>query len=88
MQEKNQPIYCVEDLVNYWRVNSSDYNGPATIIAKDRQHVLIKHGGSFVRAHPHQLQHYQAKPNSTHDKEVTDAQNLNIDNISENLLDW
>ena len=67
--------YCSGDLVYYQRANLPDCIGPATVIAKGYQQVLIKHGGSFIRAYPCQLKHHQVKPNLMSDKEVSNAQN-------------
>ena len=52
-------VYCQGDLVYYWRENSQSCHGPATVVGKDHQQVLLKHGGSYLRVHPCRLQHYK-----------------------------
>ena len=50
-------IFCQGDQVYYWRNNRSEWHGPAVVIGRDGQQVLVKHGGYYVRVHPCRLQH-------------------------------
>ena len=50
-------IFCLGDSVYYWREKSDSCHGPATVVGKDHQLILIKHGGSYLRVHPCRLQH-------------------------------
>ena len=52
----------VEDLVNgdsvYFKRNNEDkWCGPGTVIGRDGKQVLVKHGGTYIRAHTCRLQH-------------------------------
>ena len=58
-------VYCQGDLVYYWRDNSQSCHGPATVVGKDCQQVLLKHGGSYLRVHPCRLQHYKNDSNTS-----------------------
>ena len=50
-------IFCQGDSVYYWREKSDSCHGPATVVGKDHQQILIKHGGSYLQVHPCRLQH-------------------------------
>ena len=50
-------VFCLGDSVYYWREKSDSCHGPATVVGKDHQQILIKHGGSYLRIHPCRLQH-------------------------------
>ena len=47
--------FCQGDNVFYWRNNETECYGPAVVIAKDKQQVLVKHGGAYVIVHPFRL---------------------------------
>ena len=51
-------IYCQGDNVYYWilRDSGNECHGPAIIIGKDGQQVLVKRGGVYVRIHTCRLQ--------------------------------
>ena len=49
-------IFCEGDQVYYWRTNQSECHGPATVIGRDAQQILVKHGGLYIRVHPCRLQ--------------------------------
>ncbi len=53
--------YCQGDIVYYWRNNKSDCHGPAVVIGKDGQQVLLKHGGVYIRVHPCRMQPCQTQ---------------------------
>ena len=40
------------DIVFYKRNGQTRWRGPATVLGKDGQQVLLKHGGFYVRVHP------------------------------------
>ena len=52
-------VFLNGDRVYYWRNRNTEWHGPAVVIGKDRQQVLVKHGGSYVRVHPCRLQFCQ-----------------------------
>ena len=45
-------IFCSGDRVYYKRIHSNGWSGPATVLGKDGQTYLLKHGGFHVRVHP------------------------------------
>ena len=49
-------IFCLGDMVYYYRDSSSYWHGPAKIIGKDGKQFLLKQGGVYVRVHPCKLQ--------------------------------
>ena len=55
-------VFCQGDSVYYWREKSESCHGPAIVVGKDHQQILIKHGGSYLRIHPCRLQHCQNTP--------------------------
>ena len=48
-------IYLTGDKVYYKRADEIRWRGPGTVIGKDGQQVLVKHGGVYVRVHPCRL---------------------------------
>ena len=44
------------DNVYYKRNSSKEWHGPATVLGRDAQQYLLKHGGIYVRVHPCHLQ--------------------------------
>ena len=50
-------VYFQGDLVYYKRVDSSQWKGPASVLGKEGQQVLLKHGGYYIRVHPCRLTH-------------------------------
>ena len=57
-------VYSQGDLVLYKRQNEAKWKGPATVLGKDGQQVLLKHGGYYVRVHPCRLTHVVSRNNS------------------------
>jgi transposase InsO family protein len=49
-------VYCQGDRVFYWRNDQLDCHGPAVVIGKDGQQVLLKHSGMYIRVHPCRMQ--------------------------------
>ena len=47
--------HCSGDRVYYKRNDSNEWKGPATVLGRDGQCVLIRHGGFYVRVHPCRL---------------------------------
>ena len=43
------------DKVYYKRKDSKKWKGPAFVLGKDGQQVLLKHGGYYIRVHPCQF---------------------------------
>ena len=43
------------DKVYYKRFDTRCWRDPAIVLGKDRQQVLLKHGGYYIRVHPYQL---------------------------------
>ena len=50
-------VYCHGDLVYYKRLDSPKWKGPASVLGKEGQQVLLKHGGRYIRVHPCRLTH-------------------------------
>ena len=48
-------IYENGDRVYYQRKNFKGWKGPAVVLGKDGQFVLVRHGGAYYRVHPCQL---------------------------------
>ena len=75
----SEQVFCLGDKVYFWRNNNLEWHGPAIVIGKDRQQILIKHGGSYIRVHPCRLQHCQQEDstvNKMHDDQVVSEQPL------------
>ena len=51
-------------------------HGPAVVIGKDNQQILVKHGGSYVRVHPCRLQHCQITSKNLDTNEDANSQIL------------
>lgn len=49
-------VYCSGDSVYFKRMDSSSWKGPATVLGKEGQTYLIKHGGFYARVHPCRMQ--------------------------------
>ena len=45
-------VYCSGDRVYFKRMASDMWHGPATVLGKDGQMCLLKHGGFYLRVHP------------------------------------
>ena len=50
-------VYCHGDLVYCKRLDSPKWKGPASVLGKEGQQVLLKHGGRYIRVHPCRLTH-------------------------------
>ena len=48
-------VYENGDRVYYRRKNFKGWKGPAVVLGKDGQFVLVRHGGAYYRVHPCQL---------------------------------
>lgn len=48
--------FCSGDKVYFKRAASNQWSGPATVLGKDGQTYLLKHGGFHIRVHPCRLQ--------------------------------
>ena len=53
------------DVVYYKRKDNARWRGPATILGKDGQQVLLKHGGYYIRVHPCRIQPCRQKQETT-----------------------
>ena len=49
-------IYNTGDLVYYKRKDNLNWKGPAFLIGRDGQQLLVKHGSRYIRVHPCNLQ--------------------------------
>ena len=49
-------IYNTGDIVYYKRKDNLGWSGPGTVIGRDAQQVLVKHGSTYIRVHPCNLQ--------------------------------
>ena len=59
------------DVVYYKRKDSRKWKGPATVLGKDGQQVLLKHGGYYVRVHPCKLRLANCNAQQSSNKEDT-----------------
>ena len=59
------------DVVYYKRKDSRKWKGPATVLGKDGQQVLLKHGGYYVRVHPCKLRLANCNAKQSSNKEDT-----------------
>ena len=55
IRSTNNNKYFTGDVVLYKRNNSKKWHGPGTVLGKDGQTVLVKHGHNYVRVHPCRL---------------------------------
>lgn len=67
-------VYNTGDIVFYKRKDIPTWKGPGTVIGQDGQQVLIKHGSTYVRVHPCNIQL----------KNISHINNSNIHNTFEN----
>ena len=56
-------VYSPGDLVYYKRLDSPKWKGPASVLGKEGQQVLLKHGGHYIRVHPCRLTHVNPQKN-------------------------
>ena len=49
-------VFCSGDQVYFKRAGSRGWGGPATVLGKDGQTYLLKHGGYYIRVHPCRIQ--------------------------------
>ena len=62
MRSYSDAVYCHGDLVYYKRLDSPKWKGPASVLGKEGQQVLLKHGGRYIRVHPCRLTHVAQRP--------------------------
>ena len=74
VRESSTAIFESGDKVYYKRLESDFWRGPATVIGRDDHQVILKHGGSFVRAHPVSLKKLHDNSDVHHEK---GASNMN-----------
>ena len=80
--------YANEDMVLFKRNESNRWMGPSTVIGYENKQVLIKHGGTYVRAHACRIQRYpggnssQLRDNYTED-DVTTISDTNTSDIAD-----
>ena len=58
-------VYNQGDQVYYWRNDQADCHGPAVVIGRDGQQILLKHGGVYIRVHPCRMQLCEAYSSTT-----------------------
>ena len=75
--------YNCGDRVFYKRKNVKGWKGPATVIGKDGSVVMLRHGGSLVRAHPCHLMKDGDQQNKHLTNRSTEIPNDNIVETSE-----
>ncbi len=84
-------IYHQGDKVYYWRNDRSESHGPAVVIGRDGQQILLKHGGVYIRVHPCRMQHCTPQsPISVDHRECenyTPGQPASINSRQDNNLD-
>ena len=55
IRSSNNVKFVTGDKVYYYRNNSHQWKGPATVLGQDGQSVLLNHGGYLIRCHPCRL---------------------------------
>ena len=79
-------LFVTGDDVFYKRDQSSRWQGPAKVLGKDSNQVLIKHGSSYLRVHPCRLLHQEQKPlqpPSNHTPVVANKENKNTNELED-----
>ena len=75
IRTSSDTVYIPGDQVYYKRKDTKKWKGPAKVLAKDGQQVLLKHGGVYIRVHPCRLTLCEETNNS----KVTTTGNQNVD---------
>ena len=76
-------VYCQGDRVYYWRNDQLNCHGPATVIGRDGQQILLKHGGMYIRVHPCRMQPCITETTSTSSSyEQSSQSNNNTSSVS------
>ena len=55
-QTRNVMFFRAGESVYFKRANSNVWHGPATVMGRDSQMYLLKHGGIYIRVHPCRMQ--------------------------------
>ena len=63
------------DSVYYYRNNSKKWHGPARVLGRDGQQLLLKHGGIYIRVHPCRIQ--LCNPDPSKSSSINKTENLN-----------
>ena len=91
IRTSNDVVFVAGDRVYYKRKDTKKWKGPATVMAKDGQQVLLKHGGLYIKVHPCRLSLCQetdigADKNSDktpHESDLNESSNLRTDEEEE-----
>ena len=84
VRTSNDNIYVTGDSVYYKRACDRRWRGPAVVLGKDGQQVLVKHGGKYLRCHPcrlaleHHVDHQQKSVSHTEDHLNSEEKNSTI----------
>ena len=72
----NDNIFVTSDSVYYKEASDRRWRGPAKVLGKDGQQVLVKHGGKYIHGHPCCISLEQ----SNHHQQFSKAQTASSDN--------
>lgn len=75
--------FVTGDCVYYRRQNYNGWHGPAKVLGKEGQCVLIRHGGAFFRMHPCHLMEVDKELQSPRNEENTNSSNEMNDVLEE-----
>lgn len=67
--------FVTGDCVYYRRQNYNGWRGPAKVLGKEGQYVLIRHGGAFFRMHPCHLMKVDKELQNPRNEENTNSSN-------------
>ena len=64
--------YLTGDQVFYKKDDSQYWKGPGRVIRYDNKHVFVRHGGTYLRVNPCNLQHVKGTKEGVSHSEVVD----------------
>lgn len=70
-------VILTGDIVYYKRNNETKWRGPATVLGKDGQQTLLKHGGYYIRVHPCRIRPARNPPVRNNDSTICDQDDSN-----------
>ena len=82
MRTSNDNIFVTGDSVYYKQASTRRWTGPAKVLRKDGQQVLVKHGSTYVCCHPCRLSLEQSNQHQQSSQPQT-ASNNNSDSDSD-----
>ena len=86
IRTSNDNIFVTGDSVYYKRASNRRWRGPAKVLGKDGQQVLVKHGGTYVRCHPCRLSLEQSNQHQQSSQAQTASSNNSDSDSDTNTL--